>query len=291
MIQTAGSIISPAEVNCIVGLKPTRGLVANDGCVPISHRQDVVGPMTRTVREAAHMLNILAGRNEADDFTWNIPFDPIPDFTASCQTTNLKGVKIGIPRNTFIKVADPILTAFETALKTLAEAGADIIENTDFESVEEFKNQDAIDQSFCISAEFKSDLAIYFAGLKNNPLNIKTMKDLIAYTKSFPGEQYSDRDIEKFLWTQAKGTDISSLRYKELMEQDQYFGGAGGILGAMEKHDLDLIAIPSTIEIPTVFAAKMGFPILSVPLGFYPEDTKIEMNKRGNLVQTAPGIP
>lgn len=289
--QTAGSIICPAEINCIVGLKPTRGLVANDGCVPISHRQDVVGPMTRTVRDAAHMLNTLAGRSEADDFTWNIPFDPIPDFTTSCQTIDIKGIKIGVPRNTFIEVASPILAAFEVALTTLATAGAEIIENTDFESVEEFLKQDKATQSFCLAAEFKSDLARYFAGLKSNPHNIHNMKDLITYTQNTPEEQYPDRDIERFLWTQNEGADVSSTKYKELMEKDQYFGGVGGILGALKKHNLDILAVPSTLDIPTLFAAKMGFPILSMPLGFYPEDTKIEMNGRGNLVAIAPGIP
>jgi amidase len=236
-------------------------------------------------------MNIIAGRNEADDGTWDIPFNPIPDFAASCQTTDLKGFRIGVPRNTFLKVEPSVLVAFETALQTLGEAGAQIVENSDLESVDEFKKLDKETKSFCMTAEFKSDLSKYFSGLQNNPHNLRTVEDLIEFTKQSPEEEYPERDIDIFLRAQADGTDISSAKYEALREKELNFGGAGGILGTLEKFNLDVLAVPSTIEIPTSLAAKMGFPIISVPLGFYPEDTKIKMNKRGDLVQVAPGIP
>lgn len=237
------------------------------------------------------MMNVIAGRWEADDFTWDIPFDPIPDFTASCRTRDLKGFRVGVPRNTFLKVSPPILAAFETALQTLGEAGAQIIENADFESVDEFKEIDKDTRIYCIMAEFKSDLSKYFFELQNNPHSLHTLEDLIAFTKSFSKEEYPERDIDIFLKAQVDDVDITSTKYKELREKEQYFGGAGGILGAMEKFNLDVIAVPSTLDIPTVLAAKMGFPILTVPLGFYPEGTEIETNRRGNLIDVAPGIP
>jgi amidase len=236
-------------------------------------------------------MNLISGRSEADDGTWNIPFDPLPDFTASCQTTDLRGLRIGVPRNAFLKVAPSVLAAFETALQTLDKAGAQIVENANFECVDEFTKLDKVAKTFCITAEFKSDLSKYFSRLQNNPHSLHTVKDLIDFTKQFPEEEYPERDIDIFLRTQAEDTHISGAKYKALREKEKYFGGAGGILGAMEKFNLDVLAIPSTIEIPTVFAAKMGFPILSVPLGFYPKDTKIKKNKRGNLAQVAPGIP
>ncbi|MEJ2133367.1 MAG: amidase family protein, partial [Gammaproteobacteria bacterium] len=67
--ETSGSIISPASVNGIVGMKPTVGLVSRSGIIPISHSQDTAGPMTRSVEDAALMLNVLVGEDEADPAT------------------------------------------------------------------------------------------------------------------------------------------------------------------------------------------------------------------------------
>ncbi|KAK4643233.1 hypothetical protein QC761_0065700 [Podospora bellae-mahoneyi] len=71
--ETFGSILEPAELNNVIGLKPSRGLIANDGTIPISARQDVMGTLTRTVSDAAHLLTTMAGRSENDEVTWNIP--------------------------------------------------------------------------------------------------------------------------------------------------------------------------------------------------------------------------
>jgi len=74
-----------------------------------------------------------------------------------------------------------------------------------------------------------------------------------------------------------------------MVEQELYFGGKGGILGAMDEHKVDLFIVPSTLGIANDLAAKMGFPVVAIPLGFWPEDTPVE--KKGGLVKAAPGIP
>lgn len=73
-----GSIVDPAEIANVVGFKPTRGLIARDGAIPISRRQDVIGTLTRTVKDAAYMLSNMAGRSELDERTWHIPFELSP---------------------------------------------------------------------------------------------------------------------------------------------------------------------------------------------------------------------
>lgn len=95
--------------------------------------------------------------------------------------------------------------------------------------------------------------------------------------------------MEKFLWTQRDGTDVNSEKYKAAVEISM--SGPGGILREMDRYKLDVLATPANAEIPISFAAKLGLPIISVPLGFYPEGTEIKMNRRGNLIQFAPGIP
>ncbi|PVH68788.1 amidase signature enzyme [Cadophora sp. DSE1049] len=255
--ETAGSIIGPAQTN-----------------------NDVVGPLTSTVKDAAYILNVLAGRSEMDSMTWDIPFDPIPDFTEDCRSTDLTGLSIEIPRNSFVgEIAPPILHSFELGMDILRSAGAKVIDNTNFEAAEEFRKLDRQARSFVQTSEFKTDMNAYLTTLESNPHNIRTVNDIIAFTKSFPAEEYPERDIEKFLWTTKEGTDVDSPLYKTYREREAYYGGGGGILGAMEKHNLDLLVVPSTASIPNSFAAKMGFPIISIPLG------------RGNLVEVGPGIP
>ncbi|KAH6649416.1 glutamyl-tRNA amidotransferase subunit A [Chaetomium tenue] len=291
--ETFGSILEPAELNNVVGLKPSRGLVANDGAIPISSRQDVIGTLTRTVKDAAYLLTTMAGRSEKDKGTWNIPFENIPDFTTHCKGTDLSGITIGVPRNAF--TADPmspIMLSFESALKTLGSAGATVVDSADFPEADGFKKLNQQVRGIVRSSEFKRDVVHYLGTLETNPNNLHTAEDIIEFTKSFPAEEYPDRDIGKFLWTQAEGIDVNSDKYKEMVKQEQFYGGEGGILGAMEKHGLDLLVVPSSLGIANDLAAKMGFPVLGVPLGFYPKGTPIELDdSKPNLVRVAPGIP
>lgn len=86
--------------------------------------------------------------------------------------------------------------------------------------------------------------------------------------------------------------DVDSDKYRDTFKQEQFYGGEGGILGAMETHILDLLMVPSSRGIANDLAAKMGFPVLGVPLGSYPEGAPVEMNDcKPNLVKVAPGIP
>lgn len=251
----------------------------------------MIGPLARTVKDAALILNAIAGRSEDDPHTWNIPFDSIPDFSQSCDDGNLSGVTIGLPRNAFSDVAPAVMTAFENAVATFRGLEATVLDDTNFPSAEEFRKLDKATKNFVITAEFKSDLRSYLASLKNNPYNLFSVANIIEFTKTFPGECYPDRDIEKFLWTEADGTDIDSEEYKSAIEREISLAGTRGILGTMEKFHLDVLAIPANAEIPISYAAKLGLPIISVPLGFYPKDTEEKMNRRGNLVQFAPGVP
>lgn len=274
-------------------MKPSRGLIANDGAIPISGRQDVIGPITKTVRDAAYMLSKMAGRSEKDDRTWSIPFDSIPDFTTYCKGTDLTGITVGVPRNTFsADPTSPIMVSFESAIETLRRAGAKVVDSADFPEADGFKKLNQQVRGIVRSSEFKRDIVRYLQTLETNPNNIKSAEDIIEFTKTFAAEEYPERDIGKFLWTQAEGVDVDSDKYRDMVNQEQFYGGEGGILGAMEKHGLDLLMVPSSLGIANDLAAKMGFPVLGVPLGFYPEGTPVELDDcKPHLVRVAPGIP
>src|SRR5690606_37940647 len=96
--ETDGSIVCPAARSGIVRLKPTVGLVSRSGIIPISHSQDTAGPMTRTVRDAALLLNVLAGH--APDDAASSPA-AANDYTQLLSPDALRGKRIGVMRHTF----------------------------------------------------------------------------------------------------------------------------------------------------------------------------------------------
>ncbi len=124
--DTGGSIRIPASINNIVGLKPTYGRVSAYGVIPLSWSLDHVGPMTRTVKDAALMLQVIAGYDPQDA---NCAREPVPDFTAGLGE-DLRGLRLGIDRDYFLYagVIDDVRSVTEAVISELAGMGAEIIE-------------------------------------------------------------------------------------------------------------------------------------------------------------------
>ncbi|KAK8068052.1 putative amidase [Apiospora saccharicola] len=136
--ETDGSIVSPAGVNNLVGIKPTVGLTSRYLVVPISEHQDTVGPMARTVKDAAYILSAIAGPDPNDNYTSAFPFDTVPDYVGACDYLGLKGKRLGVPRNLFMQYSDaeeyrPELAGFDASLDIFRAAGAEIVDNLHLE--------------------------------------------------------------------------------------------------------------------------------------------------------------
>lgn len=121
-------------------------------------------------------------------------------------------------------------------LQSLSSAGATIVDNADFPAAEQFTKLNEQVKGIVRSSELRRDFSRYIQTLETNPNSIGSTEDLIEFTKTHPEEEYPERDIGKFLWTQAEGIDVDSDKYTEMVQQERYFGGPGGILGAMEKY-------------------------------------------------------
>ena len=123
--DTGGSIRQPASFCNVVGLKPTYGLVSRYGIVAYASSLDQVGPLTKSVEDAAILLNVIAGKDEKDTTSANIPKK---DYLKSIKD-NIKGKKIGVPTE-FISdgINEDVKKAYEENLNTLKELGAEIIE-------------------------------------------------------------------------------------------------------------------------------------------------------------------
>lgn len=132
--ETDGSIISPAQVNSCVGIKPTVGLTSRYLVIPISSTQDTVGPITRTVKDAAYLLSAIAGKDSNDNYTSAIPYETIPKYEEYCKEDGLRGMKIGIPRNAWNKTLEalPEFASFNKSLSIFRAGGSVIVDDANF---------------------------------------------------------------------------------------------------------------------------------------------------------------
>ena len=124
--DTGGSIRQPASFCNCVGLKPSYGRVSRFGVTAFASSLDQVGPMTKSVTDAALLLQALAGHDEMDGTT---PDEPVPDYAAALAGASLKGVKIGLPKEYFIDGLDPeVKRLTDEAVAKCAAAGAELVE-------------------------------------------------------------------------------------------------------------------------------------------------------------------
>ncbi|KAH9876587.1 hypothetical protein J1614_003718 [Plenodomus biglobosus] len=293
--ETDGSILSPSQLNNIVGIKPTVGLTSRSLVIPISERQDTVGPMARTVKDAAYILQAIAGPDPADNYTLAIPWAANstvakPDYVAACTFDALIGARIGVPRNAIGRrtpSSAPILDAFEAALDVLKNAGAIIVDNTNYTAYAEYLNSTAEDT--VLSGDFGPNLAAYLAQLTSNPNAIHNLSDITNFTKTYPPEQYPSRNTAIFDTSLALPFTNTDAEFYNAHQRALYLGGPGGILGALSKHNLDAVVVPSNMA--SGISAIIGAPVITVPMGSLPANTSVQMNRRGDLVASAPGIP
>ncbi len=121
--DTGGSVRIPAALCGLVGLKPTYGRVSRAGVIPLAWSLDHVGPMTRTVTDAALLLQVLAGRDPADPSTTDVP---VPDYRRAMQG-EIRGLRLGLPKDHFFERLDPeVRAAVLAAARSLEGLGASV---------------------------------------------------------------------------------------------------------------------------------------------------------------------
>ncbi|EPS35415.1 hypothetical protein H072_11243 [Dactylellina haptotyla CBS 200.50] len=266
--ETAGSIKSPAERNCLVGIKPSVGLTSRYSVVLSSEHQDSVRPMARTVKDAAYLLSVMAGKDAADNDA-------------------LKGAKIGIPREAI--AANRHIKEFNQAVEVIRKMGATIVQDANFPAWAEVVQSDAI--LTVVDLDAKTNLKQYFSQLTVNPNNIHSLADMINFTKSDPREDYPNRGVDQ--WESALATkceDNTCDEAKKAYEKDLYLVGEGTILGALKNKGNNLDALIMTVDIAGFVAALAGYPIVTVPMGFTSEDTKVLSGAHG-LIDDGPKLP
>ena len=272
--ETDGSIVCPSAINGIVGFKPTVGLVSRSGIIPISATQDTAGPMTRTVADAAVLLQVLAGEDQADSATGAIQQHAVPDYVAAVKGASLRGVRLGIARN-LAGFQEPVDAVFEQAVHALKAAGAEIVDPVTLESGK-FANDD---ENIVLEYEFKDGLNRYLASRSPGPRNLE---ELIAFNQRERALELPHFGQDIFESTQKRGS-LTAPEYRTALERGRRAAGRDGIDKLLKAQKLDAIVAPTvglawTQDLvngdhyngggASQYAAMAGYPHLTVPAGY-----------------------
>jgi len=178
--ETSGSIICPAALNGVVGLKPTPGLLSRSGIIPLAPKLDTPGPMTRTVRDAALLLNAMAGSDNIDPVKQPQALKGV-DYTALLLPDSLVGQRIGFPvkfdASGQAMEDDP---QFSKALEVMQAAGATLIPV-------QFNDPDSAGVVEALSLSFKKYVPEYLA--TRTGLAANSLEDLVRFNENTPGAE------------------------------------------------------------------------------------------------------
>lgn len=269
--ETDGSIICPAAVAGLVGIKPTVGLVSRSGIIPISHSQDTAGPMTRSVADAAALLAAITGKDDADTATQGSVGPAIFDYTPRLKVDGLKGARIGLVRKMMGYQPD-VDAATEKAIAAIKAAGAEVIDV-------EIPTQGKWDEPEfeVLLYEFKADLESYLA---KSDAPVKTLAELVEFNKNNASIEMPWFAQELFEKAQAKGP-LTDAAYIEARTKARKLAGPEGIDVALKSNKLDALIAPSMspawLTDPISgdhftgagygVAAVAGTPSITVPMG------------------------
>uniref|UniRef100_M0ZPH3 Amidase family protein n=1 Tax=Solanum tuberosum TaxID=4113 RepID=M0ZPH3_SOLTU len=155
--ETAGSILSPSSANSVVGIKPTVGLTSRAGVIPISHRQDTVGPICRTVTDAVEVLDVIVGFDR-DDFAATkkaSTYIPHGGYRQFLKADGLRDKRLGISKDLF---GSNDIKTYQQHFNTLRQKGAVLVDNLVIPYTDLVYNAIVVAQYIALSAEFKMDL-------------------------------------------------------------------------------------------------------------------------------------
>jgi amidase len=290
--ETDGSIVCPAAVNGIVGIKPTVGLTSRAGVVPISRTQDTVGAHGRTVADAAAVLGVIQSRgfDGQDAATGGVPLgwrgrarpSNLPsDYSAFLDPRGLRGARLGVTRQGVDNSPAPVVAAWEAVLEQLRAAGAVLIDL----DASGFVFPPADGEFLVLLYEFRDDLAAYLATRRGVPLARATLADAIAFNNANAAVQmpFFGQEIFELAQSLAPGAndaqpDFGGLTYNQALEVDR-LAGVNGIDKALATYQLDAVVAPTDTPAwvtdllfgdnfkfaSSGLAAAAGYPIVQVP--------------------------
>ena len=270
--ETDGSIICPASVNGVVGLKPTVGLVSRRGVIPIASSQDTAGPIGRTVADVAALLGGMAGSDPQDRAGAAAAGRVAPSYTAALDRGALKGQRIGVFRRTTDLPAE-IESALRTAVAAMQKAGAVVVDV----AIPTAGQLGAVEIEVLLY-EFKDGLNRYLAASRSSQ---RSLEALIAWNQANAARMMPFFGQELFERAQSRGP-LTDAAYVEARGTAARLAGPEGLLGVIAREKLAAIVTPSTGIAWKVdyavgdrsapvggysLAAVAGTPSITIPIG------------------------
>ena len=302
--DTAGSILEPACLNGVVGYKPTVGLVSRSGILPVLKCQDAAGPITRSVRDAALLANVLVGRDEADPDTIRAEMFKDHDFTLGLEEETLRGRRIGVAGSLFDCMGSRTVDergedeagleklaagVVRDALERLKNAGARIIDVSELFPVCPADGNPETDirrdePDLLSSGEevmcqgFRARFDRYLSDCGDIPVN--NLQELITWNREHPkaipyGQDYLERlaDIRR---------PVMNREFISHRMNDLAVCGEKGIWEAFESFGLDVLVLPGLSG--QGIAATAGNPVISIPAGYTRETGPVGLNLVGDIM-------
>jgi amidase len=293
--ETSGSILSPANANMIVGIKPTVGLISRWGIMPITADQDTAGPMARTVTDAAILLGTMTGPDANDAATSVCPVER--DYSRYLRLSGLRGARIGIPRaNYYRQTVNPAtgtmtggLNAAQTALMdeviaVLRREGATIVDPADIPSIVDgtpannflswgvcsgLANAKGSDSACSVVLKYgmKRDFNAYLASL-GTAAPVRTLRELREFNLANRPRNAIKYDQANLDISDEMDLEGDRARWAADRSKDIYLSATHGIDETLAVHRLDALLFPGSSS--AGIAAKAGFPTVAVPYGFIP---------------------
>jgi amidase len=262
--DTCGSIRIPSANNNLFGLRGTHGLSSRAGIVPLSHTQDIGGPLARTVTDLALMLDATVGADPADEITARSNGHIPRSYRDALSADGLKGVRLGVLKQLFGAAPEDeeVGRIVRAAIDAMKRAGADVIEVT-IPGLEE-----QLQGTSVINAEFKFDLIDYLAHLPNAPAHsLGEILDSGRYHASLDGtfrtrNRPEKRDTEEYRRALVKRTAVRQL-----------------VVAALEEHQVQALVYPTLRRVPAAIgeaqrgsncqlSPSTGLPVVAAPAGF-----------------------
>jgi amidase len=287
--ETSGSILSPGTANMLVGIKPTVGLISRDGIIPITADQDTAGPLTRTVRDAAIVLGVIAGFDPNDPATAACltPGNCFSDYTQFLDANALAGARIAVPpfpanRATVMNAAIATLTAKGATVMIVNALAPQLGGCPSRPPAANYPPSPTpippatLRCSTVLNYGFKRDLNQYIQDHVRNHFPIQSLSDVVTFNVQFgPGATKYDQDLAIF----SEFFDISpgssdTIRYQADRAEDitrsrgaiaAVLNGPDTLPGTADDFDALLFSGNSGAGTP----AKAGYPSIVVPGGFF----------------------
>lgn len=275
--DTCGSIRNPASENSLWGLRGTLGLSSRDGIVPLSHTQDIGGPLTRTVGDLILMLDYTVGMDAADPLTREGAGRIPRSYNSTVGDAGLGDVNIGVLTPLFGAAPEDqeVARIVREALENIRSLGAGVVE-IPFPALDELLRDTSV-----ITDEFKFDLQDFLAKYEAPP--VRSLGEILLGGKYGPAVQS--------VLTRANETAArDSAHYREALSRREQARQA--VLEVMSQNNLTAFVYPTLRRKPALIgqpqggsncqlSATTGFPALSMPAGFTADGLPVGMDLLG----------